>query len=100
MLKINKSLESTVNNETQILEEQQAYDNLIQILQVAKANNTPIDEGLGKALLGGLAGATVGPMIMKGVCSVLGINENGALGNLMTSRVILTALGGYLGWKN
>lgn len=91
----------TIAQENIILnEEQQAYDNLIQILQEAKANNTPIDEGLGKAILGGLAGATVGPMIMKGVCSVLGINENGALGNLMTSRVILTALGGYLGWKN
>lgn len=91
----------TIAQETVTLnEEQQAYDNLIQILQEAKANNTPIDEGLGKAILGGLAGATVGPMIMKGVCSVLGINENGALGNLMTSRVILTALGGYLGWKN
>lgn len=91
----------TIAQETVTLnEEQQAYDNLIQILQEAKANNTPIDEGLGKAILGGLAGATVGPMIMKGVCGVLGINENGALGNLMTSRVILTALGGYLGWKN
>lgn len=91
----------TIAQETiNINEEQQAYDNLIQILQEAKANNTPIDEGLGKAILGGLAGATVGPMIMKGVCSILGINENGALGNLMTSRVILTALGGYLGWKN
>lgn len=95
-----KSMESIAQENITLNEEQQAYDNLIQILQEAKANNTPIDEGLGKAILGGLAGATVGPMIMKGVCGVLGINENGALGNLMTSRVILTALGGYLGWKN
>lgn len=93
-------MESIAQENITLNEEQQAYDNLIQILQEAKANNTPIDEGLGKAILGGLAGATVGPMIMKGVCGVLGINENGALGNLMTSRVILTALGGYLGWKN
>ena len=63
-------------------------------------NNTPIDEGLGKALLGGLAGATVGPAIMKAVCRVLGINETGPMGNLMTSRLVLTAMGGYLGWKN
>jgi hypothetical protein len=95
-----KSMETIAQETVTLNEEQQAYDNLIQILQEAKANNTPIDEGLGKAILGGLAGATVGPMIMKGVCSILGINENGALGNLMTSRVILTALGGYLGWKN
>lgn len=91
----------TIAQETiTINEEQQAYDNLIQILQEAKANNTPIDEGLGKAILGGLAGATVGPAIMKAVCRVLGINETGPMGNLMTSRLVLTALGGYLGWKN
>ena len=91
----------TIAQETiTINEEQQAYDNLIQILQEAKANNTPIDEGLGKALLGGLAGATVGPAIMRAVCRVLGINETGPMGSLMTSRLVLTAMGGYLGWKN
>lgn len=91
----------TIAQETiTINEEQQAYDNLIQILQEAKANNTPIDEGLGKAILGGLAGATVGPAIMKAVCRVLGINETGPMGSLMTSRLVLTAMGGYLGWKN
>ena len=95
-----KSMETIAQETITINEEQQAYDNLIQILQEAKANNTPIDEGLGKAILGGLAGATVGPAIMRAVCRVLGINENGPMGNLMTSRLILTAMGGYLGWKN
>lgn len=95
-----KSMETIAQENITINEEQQAYDNLIQILQEAKANNTPIDEGLGKALLGGLAGATVGPAIMKAVCRVLGINETGPMGNLMTSRLVLTAMGGYLGWKN
>lgn len=93
-------METIAQENIAINEEQQAYDNLIQILQEAKANNTPIDEGLGKALLGGLAGATVGPAIMRAVCRVLGINETGPMGNLMTSRLVLTALGGYLGWKN
>lgn len=91
-----KSIEEIVN----INEEQLAYDEIINILTEAKNSNTPIDEGLGKALLGAAAGVTVGPMIMKAVCKVLGITENGALGNLMTSRLILTALGGYLGYKN
>ena len=95
-----KSMEIIAQETITINEEQQAYDNLIQILQEAKANNTPIDEGLGKAILGGLAGATVGPAIMRAVCRVLGINENGPMGNLMTSRLVLTAMGGYLGWKN
>lgn len=95
-----KSMETIAQETITINEEQQAYDNLIQILQEAKASNTPIDEGLGKAILGGLAGATVGPAIMKAVCRVLGINETGPMGNLMTSRLVLTAMGGYLGWKN
>lgn len=95
-----KSMEEIAQENIQITEEQKAYDDIIAALMEAKENNTPIEEGLGKALLGGLAGVTVGPAIMKAVCKVLGINEGGALGNLMTSRLVLTAMGGYLGWKN
>lgn len=83
-----------------INEEQQAYDDIIKALNEAKENNIPLDEGIGKAILGAAAGVTVGPAIMKAVCRVLGISESGALGNLMTSRLVLTALGGYLGYKN
>jgi hypothetical protein len=83
-----------------INEEQQAYDDIINALNEAKENNIPLDEGIGKAILGAAAGVSIGPAIMKGVCKVLGISETGALGNLMTSRLILTALGGYLGYKN
>lgn len=83
-----------------INEEQQAYDDIIKALNEAKENNIPLDEGIGKAILGAATGVTIGPAIMKAVCKVLGISESGALGNLMTSRLILTALGGYLGYKN
>lgn len=93
-------MEEIAQETLQITEEQKAYDNIITTLMEAKANNTPIDEGIGKALLGGIAGATIGPAIMKGVCHALGISESGALGNLMTSRLVLTALGGYIGLKN
>lgn len=95
-----KSIQEIVDNTNIINEEQIAYDEIIKVLQESKENNIPIDEGVVKALLGSVAGATVGPSIMKGVCKVLGISESGALGNLMTSRLILTALAGYLGWKN
>ena len=95
-----KSIQEIVDNTNIINEEQLAYDEIIKVLQESKENNIPIDEGVVKALLGGVAGATVGPSIMKGVCKVLGISESGALGNLMTSILILTALAGYLGWKN
>lgn len=83
-----------------ITEDQKVYDEMIQTLIESKENNVPIDEGVLKAILGGVAGATVGPSIMKAVCKVLGISETGSLGNLMTSRLILTALAGYLGYKN
>ena len=91
-----KRLETIVK----INEDKIAYDEMIQILTEAKENNIPLDEGIGKAILGAAAGVTVGPAIMKAVCKVLGISEGGALGNLMTSRLVLTALGGYLGYKN
>lgn len=95
-----KSIQEIVDNTNIINEEQITYDEIIKVLQESKENNIPIDEGVVKALLGGVAGATIGPSIMKAVCKVLGISESGALGNLMTSRLILTALAGYLGWKN
>ena len=79
---------------------QQVQEQESQPKQEAKEQEVPLDEGIGKAILGAAAGVTVGPTIMKGVCKVLGISETGALGNLMTSRLILTALAGYLGYKN
>lgn len=48
-----------------------------------------IDEGF----FGALAGATIGPWVMKKLCKVLGIDENGQLGKLITSRLVLTAVG-------
>ena len=94
-----RSIEDIINNQS-IMEDSIAYDQLIERLQEAKENNEPIDEGLFKAITGVVACATIGPYIMKGVCKVLGINETGALGNLMTSRLIIASLAGYLGWKN
>lgn len=96
-----KSLEEVANSsEEQVITEDLIYDDLIKRLQECKEQNIPIDEGFFKAIFGGLGGATIGPPIMKGVCKVLGIDEKGSMGSLMTSRLTLTALGAYLGWKN
>lgn len=57
-----------------------------------------MDEGLFTALLGGVAGATIGPAIMKAVCKILGIDQNGTLGKLMTSSLVMGALGMELGF--
>lgn len=96
-----KSINDIIKDEKQISinETQQAYSEIIEKLQEAKDNNLPIDEGIFSAVAGLVAGATIGPSIMKGVCKCLGISESGPMGNLMTSRLVLSSLGAYLGYK-
>lgn len=91
--------EKMTTNDIRRVCEDAAYDELIQKLQEAKANQVPIDEGLFTAILGGIAGVTFGPAVMKCVCKVLGINEKGSLGSLMTSKLVLGALATEIGWK-
>lgn len=90
----------TNNNNEQITEDlNKQYDAIIEQLQEAKEKGLPIDEGLFGSIFGGIAGATAGPTIMKAVCNVLGVDERGTFGNLLTSRLVLAALGAKLGWK-
>lgn len=63
-----------------------------------KSIDDVMDEGLFTALLGGVAGATIGPAIMKAICKILGIDQNGTLGKLLTSSLVLGALGSELGY--
>lgn len=81
------------------INESQVYDKLISNLQEAKDNNVPLDEGLFGSIFGGITGAIAGPAIGKSICKALSIDEKGMLGSLLTSRLFLTALGGYIGWK-
>ena len=93
-----KRLEEFVIEENPITEEL-TYDKIIAKLQEAKENGTPIEEGLIGAVIGGVAGATIGPKVMKAICKALGVDEKGPLGSLITSRLILTAVGTSVGWK-
>lgn len=83
----------------EVITEDVQYDNIIKKLQEAKEAGTPIEEGILGALTGGIIGMSMGPKIMKGICHVLGIDERGQFGSLLTSRMITTALGTYMGWK-
>lgn len=85
---------------TQQITEELSYDTIIQKLQEAKENNLPIEEGILGALTGGLIGAALGPRVMKALCKILGVDERGTFGNLLTSRMITTALGAAMGWKS
>ena len=94
-----KSMQEIANEDLQQINEAQVYDDLIAKLQEAKENNIPIDEGLFGSIFGGITGAVAGPAIGKALCKTLGLDEKGMLGNLLTSRLFLTAFGGYMGWK-
>ena len=78
------------------------YNYIIESAQVAEIENKKlgdvIDEGILTGLLGGAAGAAFGPTLGRALCKVLGINPSGPLGNLLQSRVVLSALGYELGY--
>ena len=93
-------MEEIANQEEVTEDLNKQYDDMIALLQEAKKNQTPIDEGLFGAIFGGLTGAVAGPAIGRALCKTLGLDEKGMLGNLLTSRLFLTALGGYMGWKS
>lgn len=70
-----------------------------EVAQQSAENGTPveIDEGVLGAIVGGIVGGTAGKSIMNAVCKALGINEKGSLGQLLTSRMVLTAVGAQIG---
>ena len=94
-----RTIQDIVNEQDQQINESAIYDDMICKLQEAKENGTPIDEGLFSAVLGGLAGVTFGPAVMKAVCKILGVDPKGSFGSLLTSRLVLGALATEIGWK-
>lgn len=54
-----------------------------------------IDEGFLKKVLGGVAGFAVGPALGRTIAHALGI-EKGVLYDMLTSRLVTTALGAAL----
>lgn len=87
----------------EIMDSKKLYDYIIESGEIAKQENVPMDEimdeGLFSALLGSAVSATVGQSIMKAICKCLGIDEKGTLGNLLTSKLVLAAMGAELGYR-
>ena len=75
---------------------QQAEEFYNKIIESVK-DGKDLDEGLLTGLIGGATGALIGPAIGKAICKVLGIDINGHLGKLLTSRLVTTAMGYELG---
>lgn len=78
-------------------------DYIIEVANKAKSEDKDvaefIDEGILAGIVGGVLGGTAGKSIMTAVCKALNIDERGTMGQLLTSRMVLTAVGAYLGYK-
>lgn len=72
---------------------EEAYYKIVESLEEGQE----IDEGFLSGLVGAGVGALAGPAIGRAICKVLGIEENGTLGKLLTSRLVTTAMGYALG---
>ena len=87
----------------QIMESKKVYDYIVEANEIAKQEGVPfeevMDEGLFSALVGGAVGSTVGQSIMKAICKCSGIDEKGTLGSLLTSKIVLAAMGTELGYR-
>ena len=77
----------------QLQEAEGAYYTILEKLN----NGEELEEGFLGALVGGSIGALAGPSIGRAICKALGIDENGNLGKLLTSRLVTTAIGISLG---
>ena len=94
-----KSMEELANAKNIEINEALEYDNIIQKLNEAKENGTPIEEGILGAIGGAILGAAVGPKLGAAICKALGCDPKGTFGSLLTSRLVLGSIGATMGWK-
>jgi len=74
----------------------ESKDELVELMYEDYLNGN-LDEGLIGMFAGGLTGFLLGTRIGKLICKILGIEENGPLGRLLTSKMTATAIGVALG---
>ena len=94
MKKISEDISQVVLNESQMMEVENASNQIAEMLKKGE-----IDEGVIGSIVGGLAGVTLGPSIGRAICKALGV-EKGLLYDLLTSRIFTTAVAAYIGYKN
>jgi len=84
---------------SQTINESLVYEDIINKLNEAKENNVPIDEGILGAIGGAILGASFGPKLGAAICKALGVDQKGSFGSLLTSKLIMSAIGTSMGWK-
>lgn len=92
-----KNLEEIANDKP--ITEELTYDSIIEKLNEAKENGTPIDEGIFGAIGGAVLGTAFGPKLGGAICKALGVDPKGSFGSLLTSRLVMGAIGTTMGWK-
>jgi hypothetical protein len=90
-----KSMEEIANP----INEDLIYEDIIQKLNEAKENGIPIDEGIFGAIGGAVIGAAIGPKLGAAICKALGVDQKGTFGSLLTSKLVMGAIGTSMGWK-
>jgi len=87
----------------QIQNSKKLYNYIVESFEVAEAEGKPVDdvmdEGIFGAIVGGAIGSTAGTALVKAICKVLGIDENGTLGKVICSRLVIGALGAQIGYN-
>ena len=92
-----KNLEEIANDKP--ITEELTYDLIIEKLNEAKENGTPIDEGIFGAIGGAILGSALGPKLGGAICKALGVDPKGSFGSLLTSRLVMGAICTTMGWK-
>lgn len=80
-------------NEAELKEAERVYTEVSNLLQSHGIEN--VDEGILGSIIGGIAGFIVGPAVGKVIANALGI-ERGIMFDMLTSRLVGTALGASL----
>jgi hypothetical protein len=79
--------------EAEVKEAERIYTEVSNLLKEHGIEN--VDEGILGSIIGGIAGFVVGPAVGKVIANALGI-ERGILFDMLTSRLVGTALGASL----
>lgn len=93
----NKAL-SLNNREVEFIKESAKADNIENSKDIEAMMEDQSNEGLIGGLVGGIGGLAFGSKIGAAICKALGITQ-GPLYNLMTSKIMTTAICTYLGIK-
>jgi len=91
---LEESVDLTFLNEQEKAEAERIHKEIIEAVGIHGING--IDEGILASIIGGAAGFLAGPALGKIIANALGV-ERGILYDMLTSRLVTTALGAAIG---